>query len=75
MNVNIEAERVRCQLTKEELSAYLGIVPKTYSNYIKNKTPIPSNVLIQLADLFHCTVDYLLGRTQDRSLSIDQHSA
>ncbi len=52
MNVNIEAERVRCQLTKEELSAYLGIVPKTYSNYIKNKTPIPSNVLIQLADLF-----------------------
>lgn len=61
MNVNIEAERVRKQMTKEELSSQLGIAARTYSNYIKGNTPIPSDVLLKMADLFHCTTDYLLG--------------
>ena len=61
MNINIEAERVRKQFTKEELSARLGVASKTYTNYIRGNTPIPSDVLIKMASLFHCTTDYLLG--------------
>ena len=61
MNVNIEAERVRLQLTKEELSARLGIASKTYTNYVRGNTPIPSDVLINMALLFRCNTDYLLG--------------
>ncbi len=61
MNVNIEAERVRGQMTKEELSAKLGISSKTYSNYVKGDTPIPSDVLVNMARLFNCRTDYLLG--------------
>lgn len=61
MNVNIEAERVRKQMTKEELSSQLGIAPRTYSNYIKGNTPIPSDVLLEMANFFRCTTDYLLG--------------
>lgn len=61
MNVNIEAERVRNQMTKEELSSQLGIAARTYSNYIKGNTPIPSDVLLKMANFFHCTTDYLLG--------------
>lgn len=62
MNVNIEAERVRSQLTKEELAAKLGVTQKTYLNYVRGSTPIPSTILAAMADLFHCTTDYLLGR-------------
>lgn len=61
MNVNIEAERVRLQLTKEEISAKLGVASKTYTNYVRGDTPIPSDVLIKMARLFRCTADYLLG--------------
>lgn len=63
---NIEAERGRLQLTKESLSQRLGISTKTYNNYIKG-TPIPSDVLISMADLFDCRVDYLLGLTDTRT--------
>lgn len=63
MNVNIEAERSRNQLTKEALSAKLGITSKTYTKYIRGDTPIPSDVLLDMADMFCCTTDYLLGRT------------
>ena len=63
MNVNIEAGRARKQLTKEALSTALGICSKTYGKYIRGETPIPSDVLISMADLFQCSADYLLGRS------------
>lgn len=63
---NIEAERGRMQLSKEALSRKLGISSKTYNNYIKG-TPIPSNILLSMADIFDCRVDYLLGLTDTRS--------
>lgn len=61
MKVNIEAERGRLQMTKEELSRDLGITSKTYLSYVRGGTPIPSDVLIKMATLFGCSVDYLLG--------------
>lgn len=66
MMQNIEAERGRIQMTKEAISKHLGITPKTYNGYI-NGTPIPSVVLINMADLFHCRIDYLLGLTEHRT--------
>lgn len=62
MRMNIEAERARNQYTKEEVSSRLGITQKTYMNYVKGATPIPSDTLCLMADLFRCTTDYLLGR-------------
>ncbi|MBD5154321.1 MAG: helix-turn-helix transcriptional regulator [Oscillibacter sp.] len=67
MNVNIEAERARKQLTKEALSSALGITSKTYMKYIRGETPIPSDTLINMANLFQCSTDYLLGRTAESS--------
>ena len=57
---NIEAERARAGYTKEALSKKLGINPNTYRGYINGK-PIPSDVLVAMADLFGCKIDYLLG--------------
>lgn len=64
MLTNIEAERGRLQLTKEEISKNLGITSKTYLAYIRGK-PIPSNVLIKMSRMFGRSVDYLLGLTTE----------
>ena len=61
---NIEAERARNGLSQEELVQKVGYKErKSYYGWITNGN-IPINVLIKLADLFHCTTDYLLGRTK-----------
>ena len=65
---NIEAERVRKGLTVEEISAQLGISRKTYSKYVKG-SPIPSKVLLQLSSMFSCSVDYLLGLSENSTRS------
>lgn len=67
MKVNIEAERGRLQMTKEELSRDLGITSKTYLSYVRGRTPIPSDVLIKMATLFGCSVDYLLGLNTEKA--------
>ena len=65
MRVNIEAERGRLQLSKEDISKELGITSKTYLSYIRGNTPIPSDVLVRMARRFGCTTDYLLGLQAD----------
>lgn len=60
MYTNIDAERVRLQLTKQEAAVSLGITPKTYLSYVRGDTPIPSDVLLRMAKMFRCTTDYLL---------------
>lgn len=64
---NIEAERGRFGLSKEAISKKLNISSKTYNSYVAGNSPIPSDVLIAMADMFDCRVDYLLGLTDTRS--------
>lgn len=40
----------------------LGVTLKTYQKYI-NDGKIPSSVLVKLANVFSCSIDYLLGLT------------
>lgn len=61
---NIEAERGRLGLSKEAISKKLNITSKTYNGYI-NGNPIPSDILIAMADMFDCRIDYLLGLNSD----------
>lgn len=58
---NIDAERARHGMSANELSQKLGVSRKTLYNWIANGS-IPANALIQMADIFNCSVDYLLGR-------------
>lgn len=60
MRMNIEAERARLGMTKNELSQKLGVSQRTYVKYI-NGSAISSDVLERMATLFNCSVDYLLG--------------
>lgn len=62
MLINIEAERVRKQLSKEDFSQKLGVSLKTYYNWISESTDIPSTKLLVMAKLFGTTMEYLMVR-------------
>lgn len=63
MLVNIEAERVRNQLTKEKIASELGVSVKTYYNWINEDADIPSKKLLNMSRIFGTTMDYLLEGT------------
>ena len=63
---NINAERSRNQLTMEELATKLGVTRKTLYNWMESGN-IPQSKLELMADLFHCSIDYLLSRATPKS--------
>jgi len=50
-------------LKQKDLADYLKCTQVCYSHYEIGKRDIPSEVLIQLAQYYHTSVDYLLGLT------------
>lgn len=52
-------------LVQKQVAAVLGIDQRTYSNYETGRREIPLHLLVQLAELYHTSTDYLLGRTND----------
>jgi transcriptional regulator with XRE-family HTH domain len=59
---NIREDR---DLTQSQMAAYLNIHQTTYSDYEIGKLNIPIAVLVRIADLFHTSIDYLVGRTDE----------
>lgn len=57
---NIEAERVRNRLTKEDVAKKLGVSMRTYCNWIREETDIPGVALIKLGRMFGTDVGYLM---------------
>ena len=49
--------------TQKELGERLGISQTGYSKYETGENNIPVGVLIELANIHHTSVDYLLGLT------------
>lgn len=69
--MNLKLERIRelredRDLTQAQMAKYLGCTQVCYSNYELGKRDIPLEQLIRLADYYQVTVDYLLGRGEDR---------
>lgn len=58
---NIHAERVRLDMTSTQLAAHLDVTDKTLRNWLSGKTEMPVTKLVEMAKLFHCSTDYLLG--------------
>ena len=48
-----------------ELADYLNIKQSTYSDYESGKINIPIDMLIKIADFYHVSLDYLVGRSDD----------
>ena len=50
-------------LRQVDVAAATGIDQKTLSNYETGKTQPDARALVALADFFHVSIDYLVGRT------------
>ena len=63
---NIRGELSRQDLTQEQLAAKLGVAESTIRRWEEGSTRPGPHALMAMSDLFGCTIDYLLGRTDDR---------
>lgn len=64
---NMEAERVRLGMSKDDFAKKLGITTKTYYNWLNGVTPIPSDALIEMSDICKADIGYLLGLSEIRN--------
>ena len=60
--MNIKDIRLRKGLTQADVAAALGVSSVVYSRYETGKRQPSIDMLIQMADIFGVTVDFLLGR-------------
>lgn len=69
--MNIKDIRARKGLTQAEVASALGVSSVVYSRYETGSRQPSIDMLVQMADIFGVTVDYLLGRriAEDSSLS------
>ena len=52
--------------TQSQIAAWLNCSQRVYSNYERGDIDIPTAILIKLAAIHRCSVDYLLGLTDER---------
>lgn len=66
MKNNIASERVRLGLSQEALAEKLGVSRDSVKDWESGETTIRSSVLVRMADLFGCSLDYLMARSDER---------
>ncbi len=66
MKNNIASERVRLGLSQETLAVKLGVSRDSVKDWESGETAIRSTMLIRMADLFDCSLDYLMARSDER---------
>ena len=59
----IEDLRIAHDLTQQTVADYRDVQREVYRRYEKGTRTIPIDLLIKLADYYHTSIDYLVGRT------------
>jgi len=54
-------------LTQEDAAEKLGIALRTYCRYEKNEREPTAPVLVQMADFYNVSLDYLVGRSETKA--------
>ncbi|QAT51354.1 XRE family transcriptional regulator [Caproiciproducens sp. NJN-50] len=66
MRLRIRDMREDHDLTQRQVAEYLMCDQSLYSKYERGEREIPLNVVIQLAQYYKTSVDYLVGLTDSR---------
>ena len=53
-------------LSQKQIAEILGMSQTGYSKYETGENDIPTHILIKLADFYGTSIDYLLGRSNDK---------
>lgn len=62
--------RLQKEMSQKELGNLLKISPSTVGMYEQGRRAPDTTTLTTLADLFNVSIDYLLGRTDDKNIKI-----
>lgn len=62
----IQDLRIDSDLSQKKIGEILHISQRSYSHYETGSRNIPIEMLIRLADYYDTTIDYLVGRTDDK---------
>ena len=54
------------KLSRKAVAKDLKVVERTYQRYEENECEPTAPVLVQLADFYEVSIDYLVGRTDDK---------
>lgn len=57
------------KLRQTEMAELLELAPRNYQRLEYGKTNVTATTLMFLGDYFHVSVDYLLGRTDNREIT------
>ena len=66
MKLRIRDLREDHDLKQKEVAAYLMCDQSLYSKYEREERPLPLELADKLADFYHVSVDYLMGRTSTK---------
>ena len=64
---NIASERTRLGMSQDDLAQELGTTRDSVKNW-EAGLPMKLSFLLLMGDLFNCSLDYLMGRSDDRIL-------
>ena len=56
-------------LTQVQMGKILSCSQRVYSNYERGELDIPREIMINLADFYEVSVDYLLNRTEQMQMT------
>ena len=62
----IQDLRIDSDLSQKKIAEILHISQRSYSHYETGSRNIPIEMLIRLADYYDTTIDYLVGRTDNK---------
>ncbi|WP_176461845.1 helix-turn-helix domain-containing protein [Anaeromicrobium sediminis] len=62
--------RQEMKLSQKELATMIGIGPSTYGSYERGQRSPNKDTLEKIADALGCTPEYILGRTDNKELTI-----
>lgn len=62
----IQDLRIDSDLSQKKIGEILHISQRSYSHYETGSRNIPIKMLIRLADYYDTTIDYLVGRTDNK---------
>ena len=62
----IKAVRLDAKLTQEDFAVSIGSNHLTYRGYENRKSEVPIVLLLRIANLYHVSMDYLTGRTDNK---------
>lgn len=67
MNLKIRDLREDADLTQKQIAEVILCDQSLYSKYERGERELPLELAIKLADFYHVSLDYLVGRTDKKN--------